>query len=167
MTNHALLVIDIQNDYFPGGRHSLVNTEKALSHSLLEIDRALKKNETVIIIQHIHTVGGPFFRLGSLGAANHPHIEAVAAKKGTTIYLTKSQRNSFIDTDLANILEKRHIQSLTICGMKTDWCVTETSLAALKNGYQVKVIESACTSLSEDIHQQAIQNLSDHGVQIC
>ncbi|WP_239253945.1 cysteine hydrolase family protein [Listeria ilorinensis] len=167
MANHALLVIDIQNDYFSGGRHPLEKPEAALSQSLREIDQALKKNEPVIIIQHIHAINGPFFRLGTLGAANHPLIEAVATKMGTIIYLTKSKRNSFVDTDLATILESRHIQTLTLCGMKSDWCITDTSLAALKKGYQVKVVKAACTSLSEDIHNQAIQNLAAHGVQIC
>ena len=77
MNNKALLVIDPQNDYFPGGKYPLWNTEKTLNNIKIAIKKANEKDMPVIYIQHIADPAqglAPFFNQGSEGAKIHPLI---------------------------------------------------------------------------------------------
>ena len=78
-SKRALLVIDLQNDYFPSGKFPLWNPEGTLQNVVAAIHKANENNIPVIIIQHIAKgAGGPFFNEGSEGADNHKEIIAAA-----------------------------------------------------------------------------------------
>ncbi|MFK3847389.1 isochorismatase family protein [Stenotrophomonas sp. NPDC078853] len=68
----ALIVVDIQNDYFAGGRFTLENSEPALAASLEAIAKARQAGEVVVGIQHIAPDDGPFMARGTAGADLHP-----------------------------------------------------------------------------------------------
>jgi len=70
----ALIVVDIQNDYFAGGRFPLENSEQALAAALHAIAQARQAGELVVGIQHIAASDGPFMAAGTEGAALHPAI---------------------------------------------------------------------------------------------
>ena len=80
----ALLVIDLQNDYFPGGKFPLWNTEAVLGNIERAIEKANSQGIPVVIIQHIANskMGiAPFFNEGTKGADIHPRILAAAPRR--------------------------------------------------------------------------------------
>ena len=166
--NQALLVIDIQNDYFENGKHPLNNAQQTLNNCIESINDYKQKGALIIVIQHFNTrkLGSPFLTEGTDGVLNHPTITAFLDNHNDAFLVKKTKRNSFIDTDLEAILKKNKITNLIVCGMKTDWCVTCTSKEALTRRYEVQVIENACTTVSQKLHDVSIQKLSDLGVEI-
>ena len=125
----ALLVIDLQNDYFPGGKFPLWNTDAILEN----IERAIAKANTrglpVIHIQHIAKGGlAPFFIEGTPGADIHPGILAAAPKAPVVL---KEFADGFEKTNLDETLTKLGVTDLLVCGMMTQNCVTHTAISTL------------------------------------
>lgn len=163
----ALLVIDVQNGYFAGGRHELYQAETVLEQCLKEINKALNDQQLVLIIQHINTSPLPqFFKPNSLGVENHPQIDALLKNTPDMPLIIKHKRNSFLDTGLSDVLTAHNITALKICGMKTDWCVTCTTQEALRRNFPTTVVASACTTLDIATHTQALAALKAAGATI-
>ena len=102
----ALLVIDLQNDYFPGGAYPLWNTDDTLANIEGAIRRAKANGDAVIIVQHIADSGAgiaPFFNEGTEGANVHPRIKAAAPNAPVVV---KAFADSFVDTTLEEELAK-------------------------------------------------------------
>ncbi len=121
----ALLVIDIQNDYFPGGKYPQWNTDHVLDNIVSAINKAHDHEIPVFLIQHIAdpSLGlAPFFNADTEGAALHPHLLEVAANAPV---ITKHYADAFVDTSLQTELSAYPtIKELLICGMMTQNCVT-------------------------------------------
>ena len=139
----ALLIVDIQRDYFPGGAFPLVDPDAAakVAHTVLESFRA--EAEPVVHIRHVSTdEGATFFLPGSAGAEIH---ELVAPAPGETV-LEKHKPNSFIGTGLQQHLSDAGIDELVIMGMMSSMCVDSTTRAASELGYTVTVVHNACAA---------------------
>ena len=120
----ALLVIDLQNDYFSGGKFPLWNTEAVLQNIERAIERANARGIPVIHIQHIAKQGlAPFFNEGTPGAEIHPRILAAAPSAPVVV---KEFADSFEKTTLEDTLAKLGTNELLVCGMMTQNCVTQT-----------------------------------------
>ncbi|UQZ89481.1 cysteine hydrolase [Deltaproteobacteria bacterium Smac51] len=138
----ALLIIDIQNDYFPGGRAELVNPEAALANAkkLLHYFRGNKL--PVIHVQHINTrEGASFFLPNTSGANIHEQLKPLENE----YLVVKNYPNSFYGTDLCNILNK-NITELVVCGMMTHMCIDTTVRAAKDYEIPVTLIYDACAT---------------------
>ena len=160
MNKKALLVIDLQNDYYPEGKFPLWNTEKTLNNTKIAITKANAKNIPVIHIQHIAdpTKGiAPFFNELSEGAEIHPLIMAVAPNAEIAI---KNFADSFEKTMLEEILQKKGIDELLICGMMTQNCVTHTAISKAAEKYKVSIIADCCTTVDKMIHNIALNAIS-------
>ena len=123
----ALLLIDLQNDYFPGGTFPLWNTEVVLSRIERAIAMARAKAMAVIHIQHVANpeLGlAPFFNQGTDGVAIHPRILAAAPDAPVVV---KEHADGFFGTKLEETLWKLGVDELLICGMMTQNCVTHTA----------------------------------------
>ena len=130
--NYALLVIDIQNFYFPGGRSELVEPGKAAEMAALAIDRAREMDKPVIFIQH--------------KAASGMEInELVEPLPGEKIFV-KEEVNSFLGTGLKEHIDSLEIDTLVICGMQTQMCVEAAARAAHDYGYHVILLHDACAT---------------------
>lgn len=142
-TKTALLLIDIQNDYFEGGMNPLegsleagLNAQKLLSHFR-------KHSLPVIHIRHIsNRPGSTFFLPDTEGADIH---QCVSPTGGEEI-VRKHFPNSFFQTNLLNLLKSKEITNLVICGMMTHMCVDATVRAAKDLGYNSVLIEDACAT---------------------
>ena len=139
----ALVLIDIQNDYFPGGAAELVAPEKALAHA----ERALKlfrsKKLPVIHVQLINTrQGASFFVPGTPGADIHPRLTPLAEES----LVIKHMPNSFFQTDLEAILRKLGVEQLVVCGMMSHMCIDTSVRAAKDLGFEVILLADACTT---------------------
>ena len=139
----ALIIIDIQKDYFPGGKYPLVNPLEAAqkAHMILQCFRESKGHH--VHIQHVSLEpDATFFIKGDNGTDIH---DAVAHFEGEPI-VYKHEPNSFLNTNLLEMLKGWDIERVVITGMMTHMCVDATARAASDFGFQVWVAEDACAS---------------------
>ncbi len=141
--NTALLIIDIQNDYFPGGKMELEGALEAgkKAGALLQCFR--EHGGQHVHIQHeARKPGATFFIPGSDGIRIH---DLVAHFEGEPI-IHKQFPNSFRETDLQELLKNWQTERVVICGMMTHMCVDATVRAAADFGFQVIIAEDACAT---------------------
>ncbi|MFN5529727.1 MAG: cysteine hydrolase family protein [Planctomycetaceae bacterium] len=154
----ALLLIDLQADYFPGGKFPLWNTEVVLENLERAIARAQAQGVPVIHIQHIARGGlAPFFLEGTPGADIHPRILAAAPKAPVVV---KEFADSFEKTNLEATLTKLGVTDLLVCGMMTQNCVTHTAISKAAEKYNVTILPDCCTTVSEILHLIALHAVS-------
>ena len=141
--NTALLVIDIQNDYFPGGKFPLVKPLEAAKNAYTLLQCFREHGGHHIHIQHISLEpDASFFIKGDRGSDIH---DSVAHFEGESI-VYKHEPNSFLNTNLLELLREWGTERLVITGMMTHMCVDATARAAVDLGFQVIVAEDACAS---------------------
>lgn len=154
----ALLVIDIQNDYFANGAYPLWNVEATLEATLAAIARAQARNEPVVLVQHVAASADSFlFRAGSPGTEIHPRIRAAAPGAPVVV---KQFADSFHQTELGVVLAKLGIEHLRIAGMMTQNCVAHTALSKDADAYRVSVLGDCTTTVDAVIHGFALNALS-------
>lgn len=140
----ALLVIDVQNDYFTEGKSPLFASESALKQVLQLQAFFRSKRLPIFYIQHIKSdPDADFFVLDSPGAALHPALYPFDQKDTIVV---KHFPNSFHQTPLLSILSAANIDQLVICGMMSHMCVDSTTRRAAELGYQPIVVHDACTT---------------------
>ena len=160
MSKQALIVIDLQNDYFPDGKFPLWNTESTLANVEAAIGNARARQIPVVLVQHVAdaTKGiAPFFNEGTSGVAIHPRILAAAPD---AIIVTKAFADSFHHTALEDTLSRLRVEELLICGMMTQNCVTHTAISKAAEKYSVKILSDSCTTVDQMIHLIALNAVS-------
>jgi nicotinamidase-related amidase len=166
----ALLLIDIQNDYFPGGKMELEGPVEAAkkANELLQCFR--DHGLPTVHIQHISIrPGATFFLPGDRGT----DINDVTAHFEGEPLVQKHYPNSFRETNLLDLLKEWEIERVIITGMMTHMCVDATARAAADLGFQVMVAEDACatraltygeTSIpAEHVHKAFLAALKSYG----
>lgn len=139
----ALLIIDIQNDYFAGGAMQLVGSEEAGAVAAGILAEFRSRELPVINVQHIATgVGATFFRPGTIGAEIHA---SVAPAPGETV-IVKHFPNAFRETELLETLQGIDCTELVVVGMMTHMCIDTTVRAANDLGFKVTLVEDACAT---------------------
>lgn len=143
MAKYALIVIDVQNDYFPGGRWTLSGMDAAADNAGKLLAAARKSGDLVVHIRHeFPTDDAPFFAPGSVGAQIHEKARNV---DGETV-VVKHHINSFRETNLKAVLDQNGIQDVVICGAMSHMCVDAATRAANDFGYQCTIVHDACAS---------------------
>lgn len=143
MTHTALLIVDIQNDYFSGGLMPLPEMEAAAAKAARLLKRARDRAELIFHIRHIAaSVEAPFFRPGTEGSCIHA---AVLPEAGEPV-LEKARPNSFVGTGLEAMLREAGVTHLTICGAMSQMCIDATVRAAVDLGFHVTVVSDACAA---------------------
>jgi nicotinamidase-related amidase len=157
--NTALLLIDIQNDYFPNGRMPLEKSTEA-SLKAQEILQAYRtKQKPIVHVQHISTrPDATYFLPCTKGIEFHPNVQPL---KNETI-IKKHYPNSFKDTGLLNHLIKNQINHLVIVGMMTHLCIDATVRAAYDLGFSCTVVHDACATKNLEFNNTAIPAQSVH-----
>ncbi|HSO97982.1 MAG TPA: cysteine hydrolase family protein [Solirubrobacteraceae bacterium] len=141
--SRGLLLIDIQRDYFPGGRHPLVGSDRAAdaAASVLAVFRA--GSEPVLHVQHAwEEPDAAYLKPGTPGFA---HDDRVAPAEGESVVI-KRLPNAFAGTDLERRLRGNGIDQLMVAGMMSSMCVDATVRAAVDLGFAVTVIGNACAA---------------------
>lgn len=160
MPKPALIVIDLQNDYFPDGRFPLWNAEATLAKVEQAIGQAQAKGVPVILVQHVADASkgvAPFFNTGTPGVDIHPRILAAAPEAPI---VSKSFADSFHKTTLEETLAQLGIDELLVCGMMTQNCVTHTAISKAADKYKVSLLADCCTTVSEILHKIALNAVS-------
>ncbi len=156
----ALLLIDLQNDYFPGGAFPLWNTEQILTNLLSAIERAKACGIDIVHIQHIADpkLGlAPFFNKGTPGAGIHAEVFAAAPDAPV---VQKAYADSFFETTLEQTLAERGVAELLVAGMMTQNCVTHTAISKAAEKYKVTILTDGTTTVSEILHLIALHAVS-------
>lgn len=143
MSKSALIIIDFQNDYFPGGKWLLTGIEQAAKNAANALAAARSKGDLVVHIRHEFAQSdAPFLAPGTEGAKVHP---ALAEQQGEVV-LVKQQINAFQGTGLHSLLQENNVDSLVILGNMTNVCVDAAVRAAADLGYKVTVLHDACAT---------------------
>jgi nicotinamidase-related amidase len=156
LENAALLIIDIQNFYFPEGRLPLVEPEKAGRNAQALLQAFREKGKLVVHVRHNFEPGG--------------EIHADVAPKAGEKVISKDHANAFKDTDLLEFLKANKIGTVVICGMQTHMCVEAGARAARDFDFEVIVAHYACATRAlkfgdkevsaQDVHASTLSALS-------
>ncbi len=156
----ALILIDIQNDYFPGGKMEVDGSVEASlrGRDLLDVFRAA--GLPVVHIQHLSThKGALFFLPDSDGVLIHENVNPLP---GETV-IQKHFPNSFRETPLSGRLKTEGINRLILCGMMTHLCVDATTRAAFDEGFECVVVHDACAARALSFKNMMIPAAHVHG----
>jgi nicotinamidase-related amidase len=139
----ALVIVDIQNDYFPGGRMPLDEIELAAENARRLLEHFRREGRPTFHIQHTwEDASAPFFVAGTTGAAIH---ESVAPRAGEPV-VVKHFPNSFRESTLLDELRQAGADKLTICGAMSHMCIDATTRAAADLGFNCTVAHDACAT---------------------
>jgi nicotinamidase-related amidase len=139
----ALVLVDIQRDYFPNGKMEVAGSIEASRAAKKLLERFREKGLPVVHIQHVSLrPGSTFFLPDTEGVEFHENV----APRSDEIVIQKHFPNSFRETRLREHLASKGIQELVICGMMTQMCIDATVRAAFDRGYTCKVAHDACAA---------------------
>ncbi len=143
MTKTALILIDIQNDYFSNGAFELHEMEQAAQNAKKLLENFRQAGSPIFHIRHESLAeNASFFLPDTDGAEIHASVSPQAGE----IVILKHRPNSFFETSLLDSLKVQNIDSLIVCGAMSQMCVEATTRAAVDFGFTVTVIEDACAA---------------------
>ncbi len=173
----ALIVVDPQNDFCPGGALAVPDGDRIFPN----VNRLMAHFEHVFATQDWHPEDHSSFRQqggpwpvhcvqGSRGAAFHPalrqdRIETVV-RKGTD--RETDGYSGFAGTNLAERLRLLNVDRVVLCGLATDYCVRETALEAIRQGFRVALVSDAIAAVNVDPDdgRQALEAMRAAGAEI-
>ncbi|MEZ9232895.1 cysteine hydrolase family protein [Vibrio amylolyticus] len=148
MTNQALVIIDIQNDYFSGGALPLHEPVEAAQKAAKLIERYRTSGLPVIHIQHLAARDDLGFMLeGTKGQEIHSSVEPIAGE----VVIIKHFPNAFAKTELSDVLTRLNITDIVVAGMMTHMCVSSTIRASLEHGIKTIVVHDACATCDLEV----------------
>ncbi|MBW4473908.1 MAG: cysteine hydrolase [Stenomitos rutilans HA7619-LM2] len=155
----GLILVDIQNDYFPGGHFELVDIESAAENAGKLLQRFRDQQSAIVHIQHISKQpGATFFLPDTKGAEIH---ESVTPKPNEMV-VVKHFPNSFRDTHLLQHLKDVEVEEVVICGAMSHMCIDATTRAAFDFGLQCIVIQDACATRDLEFEDQIVKAAEVH-----
>jgi nicotinamidase-related amidase len=153
MADTALLIIDVQNDYFPGGRMELEGADAAGAKAAQALAKFRKDGLPVFHVRHLSVrPGATYFIPGTEGVEIR---EAVKPRDGETV-VEKNFPNSFRGTALKEHLEKSQIKNLVVAGMMTHMCVDATVRHAADLGYRITLLGDACATRAQSFGGESV-----------
>jgi nicotinamidase-related amidase len=159
MSDTALLVIDIQNDYFPGGKMALEGPEAAGAKAAAALAAFRARALPVFHVRHLSVrPGATFFIPGTPGADIHACVAPAAGEP----VLEKNFPNSFRGTDLQARLDEAGVKHLVVAGMMTHMCVDSSVRQAFDLGYRVTLLADACATRAQSFGGEAVPALQVH-----
>ena len=156
----GLILVDIQKDYFSGGRMELVGMKEASENAREILLFFREKKWPIFHIQHIAIKdGATFFLPNSQGIDIHKSVTPLPSET----VIQKHHPNSFLNTTLHEELLKAGIESVVICGAMSHMCIDATTRAAADLGFQCTVVHDACATKDLTFDGKAIPADMVHG----
>lgn len=167
MSKKALVVIDVQNDFVPGGALAVPGGDKVVQ----EANELMKKHDLVVLTQDWHPEDDPSFQaqggpwpphcvIGTRGAEFHEALDTAKAD-----HVVKAAVNDKTQqTDLVDFLRRNEVEEVTMCGLALDYCVRETALSLAKEGFRVTVALPATRAVAEQTAKSALEDFGKAGV---
>ena len=144
----ALLIVDVQEFYFPGGRMQLENPELAGMNAGLLLDHFRNKEMHIYHVRHNFEPGGDI----------HPYVKP----QGAEPVISKDQVNAFAGTGLLEMMQRDSIEQLVICGMQTHMCMEAAVRAAHDYGFTCLVASDACATRALQFEEHIIPAKNVH-----
>ena len=155
---NVLLLIDIQDFYFPGGKAALAEPEKAAANAALLLEHFRNSKQEVIHVRHNSEPGGQI----------HKMVDPLSSEK----VFSKNEVNCFKGTGLHEYIKGINADTLVICGMQTHMCVEAAVRAGSDFGYKIILVHDACatrdlifedkTILARDVHLSTLATLRSY-----
>jgi nicotinamidase-related amidase len=153
MAERALVIIDIQNDYFPGGKMELEGADAAAAKAAGALERFRRERWPIFHVRHLSVrPGASFFIPGTAGAEIH---ERVRPRDGERV-VEKNFPNSFRATELERALRDAGTKELVVAGMMTHMCVDATVRQAADLGYRVTLLGDACATRAQSFGGETV-----------
>jgi len=158
--NIGLILVDLQNDYFPGGRMELVGSENAAANAKDLLAYFRQKKWPLFFIQHISAgEKASFFLPDTDGVKIHASINPLAEET----VIQKHYPNSFRETRLLDELKSAEIKQVVICGAMSHMCIDATTRAAADFGFGCTVVANACATRDLQFAGETIPAAKVHG----
>src|SRR5262245_61537860 len=143
MSKRAILVVDIQNEYFQSGKLPLIGIAEAAANAAKVIEAARSKGDEVIYIRHeTPSADAPIFTPGSSGVEINSAVRPAASEP----VILKHFPNAFRETELKQMLDAKGIKEVVIVGAMSHMCIDATSRAAADLGYNTVIVHDACAT---------------------
>jgi len=156
----ALILVDIQNDYFPGGKNELEGPIEASLRARQLLDHFRQAHLPLVYIQHVAIrPGAKTFLPGTVGVEIHENVRPL---EGECVF-QKHYPNSFRDTPLLGHLKREGATRVVVCGMMTHMCVDATTRAAFDFGFECFIAHDACATKALTFGGQTIPAQHVHG----
>ncbi len=139
----GLVIVDVQNDYFKGGKMPLAGMAEAATNIRRTLDHWRSKRAPIYHIQHLSTHPGAVFFIPET-EGGHIH-ESVAPHADETV-IQKHYASSFQETPLHERLQGAGVEELVICGAMSHMCIDATTRAAFDLGWNCTVLSDACAT---------------------
>ncbi|WP_417885547.1 cysteine hydrolase family protein [Zunongwangia sp.] len=150
----ALLIIDIQNDYFKNGAMELKNPIPASLHAKKIVEKFREASMPIVHIQHLSkSAEASFFLPNTKGQEIHKNVKPLPDEK----IIVKNYPNSFLETELLEYLQSLNITELVITGMMTHVCIDATTRAAKDFGFKCTVINDACATRDVSFNESLVK----------
>ncbi len=175
----ALLVVDLQNDFLPGGALPVANGDQVIPIANRYIQMFLSRKLPIIASRDWHpkdhcsfaTQGGPWpshciqDTPGAEFAAGFdlPETSVVVSKGDVS---KKEAYSAFAGTDLATVVRQRQIKRLLVCGIATEYCVLETVKSALSEGLDVLLLSDGIKAVRDDDGRLAVRKMLESGANV-
>jgi len=137
----GLIIIDIQNNYFKGGTLELFEPERAALKAKEVLEYFRKHNLPVFHVKHLFELNMDEGKKKEL-IEIHKYVAPIDGE----IVIEKHFPSAFLKTNLYTHLEEANVKKLVIAGMMSHMCIDTTTRAAQDYGYEVIVLEDACTT---------------------
>jgi len=144
----ALLIVDVQEFYFPGGRMQLVDPELAGMNAGLLLDHFRKNEMHIYHVRHNFEPGGDI----------HPYVKP----QGDEPVISKDEVNAFSGTGLLEMLQRDSVENLVICRMQTHMCVEAAVRAAHDYGFTCLLASDACATRALQYEEHIISAKNVH-----
>ncbi len=159
MSNRALILIDIQEDYFADGKWTLAGIDTAADNAAQLLDAARLSGDLVVHVRHeFPSDDAPFFTPGSDGARIHNKVQPLDGE----IVILKHQVNAFKETDLKGVLDREGVKDIAICGAMSHMCIDAVTRAASDFGYVITLIHDACATCDLEFNGRTIPAADVH-----
>ncbi|UTW10781.1 cysteine hydrolase family protein [Marinobacterium rhizophilum] len=149
MSKIALIIIDMQNDYFPAGKWPLEGIDAAAANAARVLAHFREHKLPVVHVRHeFLSDDAPFFTPGSDGANIHDSLQPAEAE----FRVLKNGVNSFNGTELQALLQREGISALVIVGAMSHMCIDAVARAAADLGYSNTLLHDACATLDMEFN---------------
>lgn len=177
----ALIVVDVQNDFCPGGTLAVENGDEVVAPLNNLMKEFLDRGEPVFKTRDWHSAKTKHFAdyggtwpvhcvQGTRGAEFHPDLlddpRIPIISKGTND--SADGYSGFDGTDLAQLLRDQDVEEVWVGGLATDYCVKQTVIDALAQGFKVKALTDAMrpVDVNPNDGEQAIEEMREAGAEI-
>ena len=177
MPEEALIVVDMQRDFMPGGALPVPDGDKIIPRVNEYIRKFRERGALIVATRDWHPEnhvsfreqGGPWPRHC---VQNTPGAEFVVELPADAVIISKATEpdkeaySGFEGTNLAEILRENGVKRVYVCGVATEYCVKATALDAVRNGFETYLLRDAVRGITKEGELEALKEMEKAGVKV-